>query len=504
MMDDLAAGRVARGAAAHGRRGAPAALPVVRGRAAPRSRSRSPWTAGRAARAGRPGRGCAGSWPDAARRSEDPSDACPLVPGCGSRRRCAGIWTSSRWPVPRPGSTGSPPSSAGVPGVGAVPSPSPPSTLSRRSTTTASATSACPSRVPRTRTGRIAAGWTHRLTSESALGAAAALVRRGRSGHRARARHGGRLRAARAAARRRRPSSSRCRASCRRTSGGTSPAAHPLSSRGCRRAPSSSRAAASSTATSGCVARPPVRRASCAADGGSSAAPPGTGRRSPRANPEAAYFHCDEIMRPAFYDTRWADVDAPGADRLLNLGSDARQGRRVPARGARPAAPPTRARGRRGCASPASTRAPRSRRVSTGAGRATSGIEDSVEWLGRLDAARIAGELRGGRRVRVPVARGQQPQRRRRGDARGRAHRRRRRRRHPVTRAATARRACSCPRGDAAALAAAIARLLDDRAAATALGAAARTTAERRNDPELVADDALTIYAEVRRRWAAR
>lgn len=219
-----------------------------------------------------------------------------------------------------------------------------------------------------------------------------------------------------------------------------------------------------------------------------------------RANPEAEYFHCDEIMRPPFYDVRWADVQHRGQTVYSTSGA-------MPGKGAecllealallrrRPGHGQTRL--RIAGVAPGSEMGAVYRRKAR-----DLGLEGAVEWLGRLDAARIAGELQAADVFAYPSHADNSPNAVVEAMLVG----------APIVAAdvggipSLVRRGeegLLVPRGDAVALAAAIAGLLDDRAAAAGLGAAASATAERRNDPGRVADDMLTIYAEVRRRWAA-
>lgn len=210
-------------------------------------------------------------------------------------------------------------------------------------------------------------------------------------------------------------------------------------------------------------------------------------------NPAAVYFHCDEIMRPEFYETAWAQEGHDGAtiyttsSAMLGKGTECLLGafamlQRRPAPGLQlrvaGVEPGSEVDG-----------------LYRGAARRL-GVERRVEWLGRLDAAGIARELRAADVFAYPSHVDNSP--------------------NAVVEAMLVgtptvatrvggiptilekgKEGLLVPRGDAAALADAVRRLLSDRALAARLGAAARATALQRNAPTRVVARTLEIYADV-------
>jgi glycosyltransferase involved in cell wall biosynthesis len=212
-----------------------------------------------------------------------------------------------------------------------------------------------------------------------------------------------------------------------------------------------------------------------------------------KVNPAAVYFHCDEIMRPEFYETSWAEDVHHGAtiyttsSAMLGKGTECLLGalamlQRCPAPGLRlrvaGVEPGSEVDG-----------------LYRGAARRLR-VERRVEWLGRLDAAGIARELRAADVFAYPSHVDNSP--------------------NAVVEAmlvgtpTVAMRVGGIPtileegtegllvpRGDAAALADAVQRLISDRTLAARLGAAARAAALRRNEPRRVVARTLEIYADV-------
>ena len=209
-------------------------------------------------------------------------------------------------------------------------------------------------------------------------------------------------------------------------------------------------------------------------------------------NPAAAYFHCDEIMRPEFYKASWgggADAGAriystssamlfKGTECLLEAAAILRR-RGVAGLRLRIAGVP-----------PGSEVDALYRRVAQ-----RLRVEDAVEWLGRLDAAAIVGELQAADVFAYPTHIDNSPNALVEAMLVG----------VPTVASCVGgipslmrdgREGLLVPRGDPVALAVAIERLLGDRAAAARLGAAARETARRRNDPSRVVADTLETYRE--------
>ncbi len=210
-------------------------------------------------------------------------------------------------------------------------------------------------------------------------------------------------------------------------------------------------------------------------------------------NPAAAYLHCDEIMRPPFYRTSWADAPHrgttvystssvmiwKGAETLMEAaGIVVRRGvndLRVRIAGVRPG----------------SELDAYYRRVAR-----RFGVEAHVEWLGRLDAVAMAAELQGADVFAYPSHADNSPNSVVEAMLVG----------VPLAAAgvggvpslvADGVEGLLYPRGDAWLLADAIMRLLRDPARAALLGAAAREHALRRNDPAAIARRTLEIYEQV-------
>jgi glycosyltransferase involved in cell wall biosynthesis len=210
-------------------------------------------------------------------------------------------------------------------------------------------------------------------------------------------------------------------------------------------------------------------------------------------NPEAHYYHCDEVVRPEFYAAQWQPKGHTGvriystSSALMGKGTECllealsilrRQGMsdirlRVAGvyDGSEPAAIYRRAARRRG-------------------------VERMVDWLGRIDAAEIAAELLAADVFAYPSHADNSP--------------------NSLVEAMLVGVPCVAswvggiptlmkheregllfPRGDAMALAAALRRLLCRREEAARFAAGARKTARVRNDPARIATRTVEIYAEL-------
>lgn len=211
------------------------------------------------------------------------------------------------------------------------------------------------------------------------------------------------------------------------------------------------------------------------------------------ANPHAVYFHCDEIMRREFYAADWSRHEHHGAQLYSTSSAMLFKGTETLLE----AAAVLRRRGVDDL---------RVRIAGVPAGSEVDGlyrraarrlaVADAVEWLGRLEPARIAGELEAAdvfvypshidnspnalveaMLVGTPIAAsyaGGIPSLLRDGEE-----------------------GLLVPRGDAVALAAAVHGLLEHRDVAARCGAAARRRARERNDPGRVAGRTVKIYEEV-------
>ena len=210
-------------------------------------------------------------------------------------------------------------------------------------------------------------------------------------------------------------------------------------------------------------------------------------------NPGAQYFHCDEVIRPEFYAAQWAPSGHGGptiystSSAMLGKGTECL----LAALGI------LRARGRPGVrlriagVEPGSEVDGLYRNVAR-----RLGVEEQVEWLGRLGAAGIAAELRRADVFAYPSHVDNSP--------------------NAVVEAMlvgtpiVATRVGGIPtliedgdegllveRGDERVLAAALLRVLGDRGLASRLGAAARLTAQRRNASSAVVARTTEVYAEV-------
>jgi glycosyltransferase involved in cell wall biosynthesis len=210
-------------------------------------------------------------------------------------------------------------------------------------------------------------------------------------------------------------------------------------------------------------------------------------------NPAASYFHCDEIMRPEFYETQWVQEGHDGAtiystsSAMLGKGTECLLGafallQSRPLRGLRlrvaGVEPGSEVDG-----------------LYRGAARRL-GVEHSVEWLGRLDATGIAGELQAADVFAYPSHVDNSPNALVEAMLVGTPA--------VATRVGgiptlleEGKQGLLVPRGDSVALADAVLRLLTDRALARRLGAAARATALRRNEPARLVARTMDIYADV-------
>jgi len=210
-------------------------------------------------------------------------------------------------------------------------------------------------------------------------------------------------------------------------------------------------------------------------------------------NPAAAYYHCDEIMRAPFYAAAWTSTGKAGA-RLYSTSSD------LMGKGTECLLQAVAILGCRGVGSvrlrvagvrPGSELDRAYRRAAR-----LWGVEQCVDWLGRLDAAHIVGELLAADLFVYPSHVDNSP--------------------NAVVEAMTVgvpivaarvggvpslvrneEEGLLVPRGDAAGLAGAVDALLSDCAKAARLGAAARLTALRRNDPASITARTVGIYQEI-------
>jgi glycosyltransferase involved in cell wall biosynthesis len=216
-------------------------------------------------------------------------------------------------------------------------------------------------------------------------------------------------------------------------------------------------------------------------------------------NPAAAYFHCDEMMRPQFYETSWSGGDPAGARIYSTSSAMLFKGTECLLE----AAAILRRRGVAGLrlriagVPPGSEVDALYRRVAR-----RLEIDDAVEWLGRLNAPDIAGELQATDVFAYPTHIDNSPNALVEAMLVG----------VPTVASCVGgipslmsdgKEGLLVPRGDPVALAVAIERLLGDRAAAAQLGAAARETARRRNDPARVVAGTLETYREIIARSAA-
>lgn len=210
-------------------------------------------------------------------------------------------------------------------------------------------------------------------------------------------------------------------------------------------------------------------------------------------NPGAAYFHCDEIMRAEFYAARWSAPTPRGAriyttsSALLGKGTEtllvavallARRGRpdvRLRVAGVQPGSEVD------GLYRRAARRL---------------GVDERIDWLGRLDAGGIVAELLAADVFAYPSHVDNSPNSVVEAMLVG----------APIVASRVGgipslmkdgEEGLLVPRGDTAALAAALGRLLDDHDAAVRFAAAARATALRRNDPEHIVARMLEVYAAV-------
>jgi glycosyltransferase involved in cell wall biosynthesis len=216
-------------------------------------------------------------------------------------------------------------------------------------------------------------------------------------------------------------------------------------------------------------------------------------------NPEAGYFHCDEIMRPEFSAARWAPPRGAGGDggggvriyttssALMGKGTECLLEAVAIMAGRGAHRPVLRVAG----VHPGSELDVVYRRA---AGRL--GVAGRVEWIGRLDAAAIARELAAADVFAYPSHVDNSPNSVAEAMLVG----------APIVASRVGgipsllrdgEEGLLVPRGDAPALAAALSLLLDDRAAAARLGARARATAVARHDPAHITERTLEIYAEV-------
>ncbi len=215
-------------------------------------------------------------------------------------------------------------------------------------------------------------------------------------------------------------------------------------------------------------------------------------------NPQATYYHCDEIMRPEFTAVRWTleghrgDTVYTTSSALMGKGTEClleaaaimkrRGGRTVTVRIAG--------------VHPGSELDAMYRRAAE-----RLGVAGQVLWLGRIDAAALARELETADVFAYPSHVDNSPNSVAEAMLVG----------APIVAAnvggisslvGDGKEGILTPRGDAVALAAGVTLLLDDRRAAARLGACARRTALVRHDPEHVAARTLDIYREVGERWS--
>ena len=216
-------------------------------------------------------------------------------------------------------------------------------------------------------------------------------------------------------------------------------------------------------------------------------------------NPAAAYFHCDEIMRPEFYEARWSGSD-PAGSRIYSTSSA------MLFKGTECLLEAAAILRRRGVSDLRLRIAgvPPGSEVDSLYRRAARRlmVDDAVEWLGRLDAAAIAGELEAADVFAYPSHIDNSPNALVEAMLAG----------VPTVAScvggipslmADGKEGLLVPRGDPVALAVAIGRLLGDRAAAARLGAAARETARRRNGSARIVAITLETYREIIARSAA-
>lgn len=210
-------------------------------------------------------------------------------------------------------------------------------------------------------------------------------------------------------------------------------------------------------------------------------------------NPAATYYHCDEIMRPQFYGPEWRPDEHHGArvystsGALLFKGTECLLESAAILRRRGHTDLRVRIAGTTAGAQPEGLYRRAARRL---------GIEDSVEWLGRLEADGIVRELLAADMYAYPSHIDNSPNALVEAMLCG------------VPTAAT----CTggipslmhdgvegllVPRGDPVSLAAALEQLLADRERAAGLGAAARALALARNDGRAIAARMLGIYGEI-------
>jgi glycosyltransferase involved in cell wall biosynthesis len=210
-------------------------------------------------------------------------------------------------------------------------------------------------------------------------------------------------------------------------------------------------------------------------------------------NPTARYYHCDEIMRPEFAAAAWRG--GGGDPRVIYSTSSALMGKGteclLQAFALLRSGGPDDLRLRIAGVQPGSELDTVYRRVEQ-----RLDVSDGVDWLGRLDAPAIAGELAAADVFAYPSYVDNSPNSLAEAMLVG----------VPVV----ASRVGGIPSmvsdgvhgllvdaGDADALAAALARLLRDGEEAARLGAAARSAALARHDPRVITDRTLEIYDDV-------
>jgi len=210
-------------------------------------------------------------------------------------------------------------------------------------------------------------------------------------------------------------------------------------------------------------------------------------------NPTAVYFHCDEIMRAPFYEASWSP-DGKSGRRIYTTSSDLMgKGTECLLRALRSLPEDGRGRPRlRVGGVPLGSELDRVYR------RAAKrfGVEDRVEWLGRLDAPGIVRELLAADVFAYPTRVDNSPNALVEAMLLG----------VPVVAAgaggvpslvAHCKDGLVVPPGDVGALARAVRTLLRHREEAARLGAAARAAALRRNDPAAVTERTVAIYRDV-------
>jgi glycosyltransferase involved in cell wall biosynthesis len=211
------------------------------------------------------------------------------------------------------------------------------------------------------------------------------------------------------------------------------------------------------------------------------------------ANPRAAYFHCDEVIRPPFYQVDWAAVPHSGATVYSTSSVMIWKGAECLMEAAAILV-------RRGVSDlrlriagvrPGTELDTYYRRIAR-----RWGVEARVDWLGRLDGAAMARELQGADAFAYPSHSDNSPNSVVEAMLVG----------VPIVAAGVGgvpslvrdgAEGLLYPRGDPWLLADGILRLLNDRAAAAALGAAARARALVRNDPDRLAARTVEIYSQV-------